>query len=55
VSFVPSIATTPVETSPALAHSTSTEPNSSPSAASWRTTKRAIVAWSGTRLAQITR
>jgi hypothetical protein len=34
VSFVPSIATTPVETSPALAHSASTEPNSPASAAS---------------------
>jgi hypothetical protein len=54
-SFVPSIATTPVPTSPAFAHSPSTEPNSPANAASWRTRKRAIVAWSGTRLAQITR
>jgi hypothetical protein len=34
VSFVPSIATTPVDTSPALAHSASTEPNNAASAAS---------------------
>jgi hypothetical protein len=50
-SLVPSIATTPVLTSPAFAHSASTEPNSPASAASWRARKRAIVAWSGTRLA----
>jgi hypothetical protein len=39
--LVPSIATTPVFTGPAFAHSVSTEPNSSPRAASWRTIKRA--------------
>ena len=42
--FVPSIATTPGRTSPACAHSPSTWPNSSASAASWRSTNRAIVA-----------
>ena len=42
--FVPSTATTPTRTSPASAHSPSTWPNSSPSARSWRTRKRAIVA-----------
>jgi site-specific DNA recombinase len=41
--------------SPASAHSPSTSPNSSPSACSWRTANRAMVAWSGRCWAAITR
>ena len=40
---------------PRLAAEPSTWPKSSASTSSWRTRKRAIVAWSGTWLAQITR
>jgi hypothetical protein len=53
--FVPSIATTPTDTSPARRQRPSTPVNSSASASSWRTRNSAIVEWSGTRLEQITR
>ncbi|MGH8574236.1 MAG: hypothetical protein ACREX8_16915, partial [Gammaproteobacteria bacterium] len=52
---MPSTATTPTFTSPACAHSSSTPPNKPAIARSWRTRKRAIVAWSGTWLAVRTR
>jgi hypothetical protein len=52
---VPSIATIPTLTSPARAQSKSTPEKSSEIACSWRARKRAIVAWSGTWFAVMTR
>jgi hypothetical protein len=41
--FVPSIATTPIDASPARAHRPSTPENTSPSGCSWRQRNSAIV------------
>jgi hypothetical protein len=53
--FVPSTATTPTPTNPALWQRERTDVNACASAASWRTRNSAIVEWSGTRFVQITR
>jgi hypothetical protein len=53
--FVPSIATTPTLTNPAFRHRERTDVNSSASVVSWRRRNSAIVEWSGTWFAQITR
>jgi hypothetical protein len=53
--FVPSMATTPTDASPARAQSPSTPQKTSPSARSWRQRNSAIVEWSGATLPATTR
>ena len=53
--LVPSMAIVPTDTSPAAAHNRSTSEKLASISASWSMTKRAMVAWSGVVLPQITR